>query len=176
MQELLQEERELTDVEVEERLEMLRELNEQIDSAAVRRDTFKQHYQQKIAKADEIFELDTKEFRAQVDELTEQLRRYAQTHITGKKKSLKFPGGTLCFTKQQPLFFIDGQVITNDNPTLIDLVRNSSPELIQTKETARWGEFKKRLEVIDDAVYFKDTGECIPALRAQVEADKFSIK
>lgn len=176
MLELLQEQRELSELEVEERLERLHELNAEIAAAQKRRDAFQMHYHLKIVKAEDNFQADTKEIRAEIDSLTDELRRYAETHITGgKRKSIKFPSGTLCLTKNTPQFFIDGTPVTNDNPKLIELVRRLDENLIATKEVAKWGEFKKRLVVDGNTVLLEETGEVIPDLRARTEPDKFSV-
>lgn len=177
MLELLQEERELTEIEVEERLERLSELNAEVEAARARCEAFKSHYRQKIIQAEENFELDTKEARAEIDSLMVELRRYAVAHITGKVKHLKFPSGKLCLTKQSPIFFIGGAPVINDNPKLIEVARNLDADLIQTKTVARWGELKKRLEVDDDGrVYLKDTGEVVPDMRAKIIPDEFTVK
>lgn len=176
MLELEQVERELTELEVEERLERLSELNEKIADAQKRRDTFQNHYRQKIARADDIFEQETEHLRAEIDSLTAGLRRFAEMNITSKKRSMKFPSGTLSFTKQQPQFFIDGVAVTNDNPKLIEIARKIDADLIATKEIAKWGELRRRLVVEGQTVYVKDTGEILTELRARTEPDKFSAK
>lgn len=177
MLELAQIERELSELEVEERLVRLSELNAEIEAARGRCERFKSHYRQKILHAEKNFETDTKEIRAEIDSLMQGLRRFAEQNITGKRKSIKFPSGTLQLTKQSPQFFIGGEAVINDNPKLIELARSLDGDLIQTKEVARWGELKKRLEV-DDAgnVYFKDTGEVLADMRAKIIPDAFSIK
>ena len=167
---------ELSELEVEEMFYKVRALNNLIANEQKRRDAFQNHYREKIAKAEEIFEADTRYYRAELDALNATLRRFAEKNITGKKRSMKFPSGTLRFTKQQPNFFIDGVAVSNDNPKLIELARNLDADLIATKEIARWGELKKRLETDGDTVYLRDTGEVIPELRAWTEPDKFSVE
>ncbi len=176
MLELVQEERQLSVVEVEERLEHLRELNAKLDAAKTKCDQLKLHYMQKIQRAQDIFEQETEDLCAEIDSVTATLRQYAEANITGKCKSLKFPSGTLSLTKQQPNFFIDGTPVANDNPKLIELARRLDADLIATKEVAKWGEFKKRLVVDGTTVYLKDTGEVVPELRARTEPDDFKIK
>lgn len=176
MLELLQEQPELTELEVEERLERLSELNAEIAVAQKRRDAFQMRYHLKIAKAEDIFQADTKEIRAEIDSLTDELRRYAETHITGKRKSIKFPSGVLSLKKNTPNFFIDGAPVTNDNPKLIELVRRLDENLIATKEIAKWGELKKRLVVDGNTVLLEETGEVVPELRARTEPDEFKVK
>jgi len=174
---VLDDQPELTELEVEEKLARLSELNAEITAAQKRRDNFQSHYREKILKAEQNFETDTAEMRAEMDSLMTGLRRYAETHITGKTKHLKFPSGKLCLTKRDPQFFIGGVAVTNDNPTLIEIARKLDAELVKTQEVAAWGELKKRLEVDDNGnVCVKETGEVIPDMRARIEPDKFSVK
>lgn len=171
------EESELTEIEVEEMFGKVRALKNLIAEAQNRRDNFQTLYRQKIARAEEIFQTDTQYYRAELDAVTKRLRLFAEKNITGKKRSMKFPSGTLSFTKQTPQFFIGGQAVTNDNPKLIELARSLDAELIQSKETAKWGELKKLLTVDDDGnVLFKDTGEVIADMRAYTEPDKFKVE
>ena len=173
---VVDEQPELTELEVEEKLARLSELNTELDAAITRRDNFQRMYREKILKAGENYLTDTAEIRAEIDSLMTGLRRYAETHITGKAKHLKFPSGKLCLTKQSPQFFIGGVEVTNDNPTLIEIARKLDTELVKTQEVAAWGELKKRLQVDDDGnVYFKDTGEVIPDMRARFVPDRFSV-
>lgn len=173
---VLDEQTELTEVEVEEKLDRLGTLNAELDAAQKRRDTFQRMYRTKIAKADKNFIADTKEIRDEIGSLMHDLRRYAETHITGEEKHLKFPSGKLCLTKQTPQFFIGGVPVTNDNPKLIEIARKLDGELVKTKEVAAWGELKKRLEVDDDGnVCVAETGEVIPDMRARIVPDKFSV-
>lgn len=172
---VLDEQPELTELEVEELFGKVCALNDLIAEAQKRRDSFQNLYRQKIAKAEENFQADTKYYRAELDILTAELRRFAEKNITGKKRSMKFPSGTLSFSKSQPQFFIDGQAVTNDNPKLIEIARKIDADLIATKEFAKWGELRRRLVVDGTAVYLKDTGEILTDLRARTEPDKFSV-
>ena len=173
---VLDEQPELTEVEVEELLDRLSACQALIDTKRKSCDAMKAHYQAKIAKAEDIYEAETRYARAEIDSLTAELRRYAELNITGKKRSMKFPSGTLSFSKSQPQFFIDGQAVTNDNPKLIEIARKIDAELVKTKEVVAWGELRHRLVVDGTAVYVKDTGEVITDLRARTEPDKFSVK
>lgn len=173
---VLDEQPELTEVEVEERIERLHELNAQVEAERARCEAFKSHYRAKIIQAEKNFETDTEELRAEIDSIMALLHRYAVANITGKAKHLKFPSGKLKLTKQSPLFFIGGVAVVNDNPQLIEVARNIDADLIKTEEIARWGELKKRLTVDDDGrVYLKDTGEIIPDLRAKIIPDEFTV-
>lgn len=172
---ILDEQSEITEIEVEELLGKVHALEDCIAREQQRRDAFQNFYRMKIAKAEEIFQSDTKFYRERLAALTETLRRYTEANITGKRKSIKFPSGTLSLTKQAPHFFIGGDAITNDNPKLIEIARRIDDTLVATKEFAKWGELKKQLTVDGTAVYVTETGEVVPELKARTEPDKFTI-
>lgn len=176
MLELLQEERELTELEVEEQLERLHELNDRIAAAQKRRDTFQNHYREKMIRADEIFEQETEHLRAEIDSLTATLRRFAELNITGKKRSMKFPSGTLSFTKQQPQFFIGGVSVASDNAALLEFVKSNHAQFVRTKEFVDWDKLRKNLDFDGDNVTLADTGEIIPDMKVQQLPDKFTVK
>ena len=179
MLELLQEERALTVVEAEQRLERIRELNAQIDAARNRCEQLKMHYEAKIVRAQDICDEEISAPLAEIEFLTRELRRYAEANITGRKRSLDLPSGTLSLHKRQPIFYLDGQRVTGDNPALIELARNIDADLIKVKttEAADWAGLKKRLTVNDDGtVYVNDTGEVLADMRAQILPDDFKVE
>ncbi len=177
MLELQQVERELSVVEVDERLERLSELNAEIEIAAKRRDQMKRHYQMKMFRADELFEKETENLRAEIDSLTLELRRYATANITGKKRTLELPGGKLSFRKRQPIFYIGGAPVTNDNPQIVRFAKNLDGDLVKIRETADWATLKTKLAIDDDGkVYVKDTGEVVPDMRAKQFPDDFKVE
>lgn len=179
MLELAQVERELSIVEVEQMLERVRELNAQIDAARDRCEQLKAHYEAKIARAQEICDKEITAPLSELECLTRELRRFAEANITGKKRSLELPSGTLSFHKRQPIFYLGGERVNKDNPALIELARNIDAELVKVKttETADWAGLKKRLIVNDDGtVYVADTGEIVADMRAQILPDDFNVE
>lgn len=168
---------ELTEIEVEELLARLSEINANVKSAEERRDSFVNHYAAKIERAKALFYAETAADRAEIDSITDTLQRYTLRHLSGKKRSINLPSGTLQLTKQQPKFIIKGQVATNDNPVLIELARRIDTALVKVAETADWAKLKTLLKAdVDGKVYLKDTGEILPDMQAEFQPDKFSIK
>ena len=178
MLELLQVERpDLTELEVDELLDRAACLQDEIDAQQQRLDAFIAHYNAKIEKAHENFTSATKTQREELAIITDRLDRWARKHITGKRRSVDLPSGKLTLTKQQPLFYLEGERVTGDNPALIELARNIDADLVKTTETADWATLKKRLTVADDGtVYVNDTGEVLADLRAELRPDKFDFK
>lgn len=176
---VLDEERELSFPEVEETLAAIRVLKDLIASKQAQYDSLVTYHQEKIERAKEICDKETAYYRTALEEKTRLLRRFAEANITGKKRSLELPNGTLSFHKRQPIFYLDGQRVTGDNPALIEIARNVDDNLVKVKTTtaADWAGLKKRLIVNDDGtVYVNDTGELVADLRAQIQPDDFKVE
>lgn len=168
---------ELSELEVDELLEQVATLNAHINTEKQRLDAFVEHYQTKIARAQENFDKATEHDRIELAAVTDRLERWARVNITGKKRSLNFPSGKLAFRRQQPLFTIGGESVSNVNPALIDIARRVDSELVKTREVADWAELKKRLNVDNEGnVYLKDTGELVDEMHAENQPDKFTLE
>ena len=173
------EEHELTEIEIEELLEKAADLQAAIDAEQKRLDDFIAHYNAKIERARENFAKATAPERLELAEVTNRLDRWARRNITGKKRSIDLPSGRLSLTKQQPLFYINGDKVTGDNPALIELARRVDTDLIkvQTVETADWAKFKKRLALDESGnVCIEETGEVLADMRVELRPDKFDFK
>ena len=176
---VLDEERELSFAEVEDLLETIRGIRDLIARRQAQYDSVVAYHQQKIERAKEICDKDTAGYRAVLEEKTKLLRRFAEVNITGKKRSIELPSGTLSLHKRQPIFFLGGQRVTSDNPALIEIAQNIDSDLVKVKTTtaADWATLKKRLIVNDDgSVYVNDTGELVAELRAQIQPDDFKVE
>lgn len=157
-------------------LEEIAEYEAGIRAAEKERDEFIARYQEKIDRAKEICEKATADARCQIALLTEQLRQFAAANVTDKKRSIPLPSGTLSFRKQAPRYYFGDKEVTADNPDLIDFTRLYYGEYVKTKEYVDWANFKTKLKIDGDAVYFADTGELIDGLKVQILPDKFTVK
>lgn len=169
----------MTIAEVEDTLETILTINNIIASKQKIYDEVAAYHQAKIERAKEIFDKETAGYRTVLEEKKLRLRRFAEANITGKKRSLELPNGTLSFHKRQPIFFLGGERVTSDNPALIELARNLDAELVKVKTTtaADWATLKKRLAVADDGtVCVADTGEVLADMRAQILPDDFNVE
>ena len=170
----------MTEIEADELLEEIQSLTNVIKSAEDERDTFIAHYENKIFAAKDICDKKTKEAREKIACLTDNLRRYAETQITDKKRSVPLPTGTLQFRKQSPRFFFDDLEEANaTNERLINFVKHNAYKFlkVKTEESVDWEHFKRQLSIDEDGVVsFAETGETIDGLHAQVMPDKFTVK
>lgn len=170
---------EMTIAEVEETLEKIHAINNVIATRRKVYDEVAAYHQAKIERAKEIFDKETAYYRTELEGRKQRLRRFAEANITGKKRSLELPSGTLSFHKRQPIFFLGGERVTSDNPALIELARNIDSELVKVKTTtaADWATLKKRLAVADDGtVCVADMGEVLADMRAQILPDDFNVE
>ena len=175
----LPEQTDLTEPEVDDLLVRVAFLNKFVGDKQQRLDAFTAHYQSKIERAQEIYEEETGYARRELALLTDRLDRWARKNITGKKRSLVLPSGTLKLTKQTAKFFVNGEPAANTNRELIAIARRVDSQLVKTTvtETADWAKLKTRLTTDDDGnVYLKDTGETIAGLYAELQPDKFTLE
>ena len=161
-------------------LEEIETCEEKIKEAERECEALISRYNAKIYTAKELCEKKCRFARESIALLTEELRRYAETQVTGKKRSVQLPSGTLSFRKQEPKFFFDDLKEANaQDSRLIGFARQNAPEYLIAKveESMDWAKFKHQL-VIDDGggVSFKETGEIIEGLHAKLRPDKFTVK
>lgn len=99
------------------------------------------------------------------------LMPYAMEQLEGqkKKKSIKLPSGTIGF-KSVPA------EITKDDEALKAFVKESAPEFIETKETVKWGEFKKTLTATEDGRFITADGEIVDGVTFEGKPDVFYSK
>ena len=86
------------------------------------------------------------------------LREYFETVKTRDTKTLKkysLPSGNLRLTKAKTTFECD------KNKTLLDANKKGLNDYIKQTESFQWGEFKKILDIKDDKIVNKDTGEIV---------------
>lgn len=169
-----------TAIDADELLEKIAEHEKTIAAAEAERNAFIERYQDKIDKAREICESKTAAERETIAFLTEQLRRFAETQISDKKRSVQLPSGTLSFRKQAPKFFFDDlSEASGKDERLIDFVRQHAHEFLKVTyvESCDWAEFKKRLAISDTGeVSYTDTGELVEGLHGAFLPDKFTVK
>ena len=166
-------------LQAEDALERISALEKLIADAQAELDDFKHHFEAKILAAEKIFDDKTKLARDEILLLTEGLRQFAESQITGKVRSVKLPGGTLSFRKQPAKFIFDDLTEPHaKDPRLINFVKQHAASYlkIQTVESVDWANFKTKLIADGDKVFFADTGEFLDNLRAQFLPDKFTVK
>lgn len=104
--------------------------------------------------------------------LTGKLAEYFETvpHKTTKTKhSYRLLSGTL--VKK-----IGGNTMKQDDDTLLAYLKASGNEdMIQNTEKPKWGEFKKRLEIVGGQIVDKTTGELVEGVQIIEKPDTFTV-
>jgi hypothetical protein len=126
---------------------------------------------------DDWFASVTHTLEAEMKFFEELLRPYLETRLADQKtKTLKLPSGAVSLRKSNPEFTIDGEKINNDNPSLVEYIRRSSPDFLKIKEYADWGELKKSLIATESGKVITSDGEILDFIQAWQPPDKIAVK
>ena len=121
--------------------------------------------EEKVAAAERRFQNGTRF-------LTGKLAEYFETvpHKTTKTKaSYRLLSGTL--TRK-----FGGTTMKQDDEKLVQFLKDSGQlEFIKTEEKPRWGDFKKRLEIMGGSVVDKETGEIVEGVTVETKPDTFTV-
>lgn len=124
-----------------------------------------QKIEEKVAAAERRFQNGTRF-------LTGKLAEYFETvpHKTTKTKaSYRLLSGTL--TRK-----FGGATMKQDDEKLVEFLKGSGQlEFIKTEEKPRWGDFKKRLEIMGGSVVDKETGEIVEGVTVETKPDTFTV-
>ena len=124
-----------------------------------------QKIEEKLAAAERRYENGTRF-------LTGKLAEYFETvphKATKTKESYRLLSGTL--TRK-----FGGSQMKQDDAQLVQYLKDSGQlEFIKTEEKPKWGDFKKRLEIIGGSVVDKETGEIVEAVQIIEKPDTFSV-
>ena len=72
---------------------------------------------------------------------------------------------------------IGGVSMKQDDEKLLEYFKNSgNDDMIQTVEKPKWGEFKKRLEIVGGQIVDKDTGEIVEGVEIVEKPDTFVVE
>jgi hypothetical protein len=83
--------------------------------------------------------------------------------------SLDLPAGKL--VRKLP-----GKAMTHDPNKLLSYAKQYAPEFVQVKESAQWGELKKRFTISGELVVDKTTGAVVDAVTVTDTPGSFDIK
>ena len=128
-------------------------------------DTQIQKIEEKLAAAERRYENGTRF-------LTGKLAEYFETvphKATKTKESYRLLSGTL--TRKY-----GGAQMKQDDAQLVQYLKDSGQlEFIKTEEKPKWGEFKKRLEIMGGSAVDKETGEIVEGVQIIEKPDTFSV-
>ena len=162
-----------------ELLRQYAELDAEVQQAAKKRDELKAFFKAQMDEADRIFAEETEGARIELELLKEQIRSYTEANLTGKKRSIELPNGTVSLTRQTPIIYVENEgQASSASKRLREFVKTDAPEFlkVQTTEMVDWAGLKKHLKVDGEDVYFDDTGEQIAGLKAQARPDILTVK
>ena len=121
--------------------------------------------EEKVAAAERRFENGTRFLTSKLAEYFEM----APHKTTKTKASYRLLSGTL--TRK-----FGGTSMEKDDDKLVEFLKASGNlEFIKTEEKPKWGEYKKRLEIMGGSVVDKETGEIVDGVKAIEKPDTFSV-
>lgn len=136
------------------------------------RDTIQGHYVEMVALAEQWRDAEIMKLQSDISYFENQLRFYGENNLPEGKKTLNLINGALKF-KQNPIRFI------HDDNLLMDIaIKNNWNELIEVKQSFKWGEYKKRLTVDENTNEVIDTltGEIIENIQAEKPVISFKVE
>ena len=150
---------------------------EKLAEKAAERQQVEEQYHKMIARydkwrADSLEKLDSDE--AYFNQL---LAPWAAEQLEGtKKKSITLPSGRVGFRAGSKAFMLNGEKVASANPGLLEFVKGADSSFIETKESVKWGEYKKTLKVIDDGQVITADGEIVPDMVVEVGPARFYVE
>lgn len=106
-------------------------------------------------------------FTAKLEEYFDSVPRKA----TKTQESYALPGGRLIRKHQQPKFTVD------DETALPWLAENKLWDMIETKQSVRWGDLKKTVTVTPDGAHVATAdGEIVPGISVEQRPDVFKVE
>lgn len=138
----------------------LRKIREQREDA----ERWRAYYLAQIAKAEESAQQTEAFFMAL-------LERYFATvphRSTKTQDAYDLPSGKLLRKAQQPDY-------QRDDTQLLAWAKANAPELVEVKETVRWGDLKKRLASTNGQAADKETGEIVPGVTVTYRDPVFTV-
>ena len=88
---------------------------------------------------------------------------------TKTQLSLKLPSGTVKFVKAKMDY-------DKHDDELLEYCKENATDFIKVKESVNWAELKKHLEIKDDMVLNKDTGEIVEGIDVVEVVPKIEVK
>ena len=82
----------------------------------------------------------------------------------GKKKSVKLPSGRVGFCAGGETWKMGAEKIEATTPALLAFVKENDSSFVAVKETVRWGDYKKTLNVMEDGRVTTSDGQIIEGM------------
>lgn len=105
------------------------------------------------------------------------LRPWAEEKLAGgKKKSVKLPSGRVGFRAGSKTYMLDGEKVAATSARLLSFVKVEDESFIERKESVRWGDYKKTLQVTDSGRVVTADGVPIPGMTCTQGEPNFYVE
>lgn len=105
------------------------------------------------------------------------LREWAGAKLEGsKKKSISLPSGRVGFRAGTTSYMYGGKKVDKNDADFVNLVKQIAPETIETKESVKWADFKRRLQVTDSGKVVTNDGEIVEGMTGVTAEPTFYTK
>lgn len=113
-----------------------------------------------------------KRYENETSYLIFKLNEYFQTvehKETKTQESYQLLSGKLVFKKPT-------QKMEQQKEALLKWCKVNAPEYVRTEQSVEWGEIKKRMKIVGDAVIYDTTGEIVSGVMISETAGTFDVK
>ena len=94
----------------------------------------------------------------------------------GKKKSVKLPSGRVGFRAGGETWKMGAEKIEATTPALLAFVKENDSSFVAVKETVRWGDYKKTLNVMEDGRVATSDGQIIEGMTVTKGEPSFYVE
>ena len=150
---------------------------EKLEENAKARALIEEQYKQMTARyekwrADALAELESNDLY-----LKGLLEPWAAEKIAdGKKKSVKLPSGRVGFRAGGEIWKMGDEKVEATTPALLAFVKENDDSFVAVKETVRWGDYKKTLNVMEDGRVATSDGQIIEGMTVTQGAPSFYVE
>ena len=100
----------------------------------------------------------------------------AEKLADGKKKSVKLPSGRVGFRAGGETWKMGAEKIEATTPALLAFVKENDDSFVAVKESVRWGDYKKTLNVMEDGRVATSDGQIIEGMTVTKGAPSFYVE
>ena len=100
----------------------------------------------------------------------------AEKIADGKKKSVKLPSGRVGFRAGGETWKMGDEKIEATTPALLSFVKGNDKSFVAVKESVRWGDYKKTLNVMEDGRVATSDGQIIEGMTVTQGAPSFYVE
>ena len=99
----------------------------------------------------------------------------AEKIADGKKKSVKLPSGRVGFRAGGEIWKMGAEKIEATTPALLAFVKENDDSFVAVKESVRWGDYKKTLNVMEDGRVATSDGQIIEGMTVTKDEPSFYV-